>query len=65
MLQHLSSYLRGELYLTDRNAALKFFRSLAGSKLLGGPSGTHPDRNMQGGRDARLKAIVSALQEQE
>lgn len=50
---------------TDRQAALKFFRSVGGSRLLGGPSGYHPERNMQGGRDARLAAVLSALQEKQ
>ncbi|XP_039257527.2 uncharacterized protein LOC120334140 isoform X2 [Styela clava] len=47
----------------DRQAALKFFRSIGGSRLLGGPSGYHPDRNIHGDRDARLMAVINALQE--
>ncbi|CAK8698074.1 unnamed protein product [Clavelina lepadiformis] len=46
----------------DRRAAIRFFTSLAGSKFLGGPSGTHPAANVQGDKDARLRAVLSALE---
>uniref|UniRef100_H2ZDN8 Uncharacterized protein n=1 Tax=Ciona savignyi TaxID=51511 RepID=H2ZDN8_CIOSA len=46
---------------SDRRAALQFFSTMAGRRLLGGPSGSHPAPNLLGNKDARLSAVLETL----
>lgn len=47
---------------SDRKAALKFFKTTSGSAMLGGPSGYRPAANVEGGKDARLQAVLETLE---
>ncbi|XP_078495370.1 uncharacterized protein LOC100186163 isoform X1 [Ciona intestinalis] len=46
---------------SDRRAAMRFFTTMAGRRLLGGPSGRHPAPNMHGDKNARLSAVLDTL----
>ena len=48
--------------LLDRQAAIKFFSSVAGRRFVGGSSGSHPESNTKGDQDARLRAILRTLE---
>lgn len=47
---------------SDRKAAIKFFKTTSGSAMLGGPSGHRPAPNVEGGKDARLQAVLDTLE---
>ena len=62
MLSQVKSIEQVQTIYLDRKAAIKFFSSVAGRRFIGGASGSHPDANMKGDQDARLRAILRTLE---